>query len=90
MKLPKNELKDFLNEKYDLYNNLKFIETDPITIPHLFSKKEDIEIAGFLTATIAWGQRVTIINNAKKMMKHMGSSPHDFIMTARKGSETLQ
>lgn len=83
MKLPKNELKDFLNEKYDLYNNLKFIETDPITIPHLFSKKEDIEIAGFLTATIAWGQRVTIINNAKKMMKHMGSSPHDFIMTAK-------
>lgn len=83
MKLTKNELKDFLDEKYDQYNNLKFIETDPITIPHLFSKKEDIEIAGFLTATIAWGQRVTIINNATKMMKLMGSSPHDFIIQAK-------
>jgi uncharacterized protein (TIGR02757 family) len=76
-------LKEFLNEKHDLYNNLKFIETDPITIPHLFTNKEDIEIAGFLTATIAWGQRITIINNARKMMKIMGNSPHDFIMTAR-------
>lgn len=83
MKLSKAELTDFLNEKYDLYNNLKFIETDPITIPHLFTKKEDIEIAGFLTATIAWGQRVTIINNATKMVKIMGDSPHDFIMTAK-------
>ncbi len=83
MKLSKAELKEFLNEKYDLYNNLKFIETDPITIPHLFTKKEDIEIAGFLTATIAWGQRVTIINNATKMMRIMGSNPHDFIMTAK-------
>jgi uncharacterized protein (TIGR02757 family) len=81
--LNKTELKDFLNEKYDLYNNLKFIETDPITIPHLFTNKEDIEIAGFLTATIAWGQRITIINNARKMMKIMGNNPHDFIMTAK-------
>lgn len=83
MKLGKNELKDFLNEKYDLYNNSKFIETDPITIPHLFSQKEDIEIAGFLTATIAWGQRVTIINNATKLMKLMGSTPYDFVMHAK-------
>ncbi|MFN8297417.1 MAG: TIGR02757 family protein [Chitinophagales bacterium] len=81
--ISKQELKDFLNEKYDLYNNLKFIETDPIQIPHLFTQKEDIEIAGFLTATIAWGQRVTIINNATKMMKLMGSSPHDFVMSAK-------
>lgn len=83
MKLAKNELKDFLNEKYDLYNNLKFIETDPITIPHLFSRKEDIEIAGFLTATIAWGQRVTIINNATRLMNLMGSAPYDFVMSAK-------
>lgn len=79
--LSENELNDFLNEKYDLYNNLKFIETDPITIPHLFTSKEDIEIAGFLTATIAWGQRITIIKNASKMMKLMGSSPYDFVMS---------
>ena len=83
MKLSKTELSDFLNEKYYLYNSLKFIETDPITIPHLFTRKEDIEIAGFLTATIAWGQRVTIINNATKMIKLMGSNPHDFIMSAK-------
>lgn len=81
--LSKAELKGFLNEKYDLYNNLKFIETDPIAIPHLFTQKEDREIAGFLTATIAWGQRVTILNNATKMMKLMGTNPYDFIMTAK-------
>lgn len=83
MNLSKNELNEFLNEKYNLYNNLKFIETDPIQIPHLFTTKEDIEIAGFLTATIAWGQRVTIINNATRMMKLMGSSPYDFLMRAK-------
>jgi uncharacterized protein (TIGR02757 family) len=77
------ELKDFLNEKADLYNKPDFIESDPISIPHLFTKKEDIEIAGFLAATIAWGQRVTIINNANKLMKLMGHSPHDFIMSAK-------
>lgn len=83
MKLIQAEIVDFLNEKYDLYNNPSFIETDPITIPHLFTKKEDIEIAGFLTATIAWGQRITIIKNATKLMKLMGSSPYDFVMTAK-------
>ena len=60
------ELKAFLNEKVILYNNPDFIDTDPIQIPHLFTQKEDIEIAGFLSATIAWGNRKMIINNAKK------------------------
>ena len=82
MILLKSELKDFLEEKYDKYNRPDFIESDPISIPHQFSKKEDIEIAGFLAATIAWGQRVTIINNANKMMKMMGNNPHDFILSA--------
>jgi len=77
------DLKDFLEEKYDKYNRLDFIESDPVSIPHQFSKKEDIEIAGFLAATIAWGQRVTIINNANKMMKLMGNNPHDFVMSAK-------
>lgn len=75
-----SELKSFLDEKVDLYNNPKFIESDPIQIPHQFSIKEDIEIAGFLTATIAWGNRKMIINNAKKMMTLMGNSPYDFVM----------
>jgi uncharacterized protein (TIGR02757 family) len=75
-----NELKSFLDEKVVLYNNSKFIESDPIQIPHLFSTKEDIEIAAFLTATIAWGNRKMIISNAKKMMDLMGNSPYDFVM----------
>ena len=83
MKIPASELKDFLEEKYIKYNRLNFIESDPVSIPHQFTKKEDIEIAGFLAATIAWGQRVTIINNANKMMKLMGNSPHDFVMSAK-------
>lgn len=75
------ELKSFLDEKVLLYNNPDFIETDPIQIPHLFTLKENIETAGFLTATIAWGNRKMIINNSKKMMELMGNSPHDFIMS---------
>lgn len=76
----KTELKSFLDEKVDLYNNPNFIESDPIQIPHAFSLKEDIEIAGFLSATIAWGNRKMIINNSKKMMDLMGNSPYDFVM----------
>ncbi|QNK77670.1 TIGR02757 family protein [Winogradskyella undariae] len=79
MKLKKSELKDFLNEKVDLYNHPKFIESDPVQIPHQFSKKEDIEIAGFLSATIAWGNRKSIINNANKMMELLDHSPFQFI-----------
>ncbi len=75
-----NELKTFLDEKVDLYNNPKFIESDPIQIPHQFSLKEDIEITGFLTATIAWGNRKMIISNATKMMNLMGNSPYDFVI----------
>jgi len=76
----KSELKSFLDEKVESYNNPNFIESDPIQIPHSFSLKEDIEIAGFLSATIAWGNRKMIINNSKKMMDLMGDSPYDFIM----------
>lgn len=76
-----NELKSFLDEKVALYNNPNFIESDPIQIPHRFSLKEDIEIAGFLSATIAWGNRTMIIKNASKMMDLMGNSPYDFVMT---------
>lgn len=75
-----NELKAFLDEKVALYNNPNFIESDPIQIPHQFLLKEDIEIAAFLTATIAWGNRKMIITNAKKMMDLMGNSPFDFVM----------
>src|SRR3989304_4134297 len=76
--MTKQELYEFLEEKHERYNRPEFIENDPISIPHLFNKKEDIEIAGFLTAVIAWGQRTTIINNAKKLMKWMDYNPFDF------------
>jgi len=78
--LKNTELIDFLNSKVEQYNNPRFIESDPIQIPHLFSKKEDIEISGFLTATIAWGNRKSIIKNAKRMMQMLDNSPHDFIL----------
>ena len=74
-------LKEFLDEKADLYNNPNFIERDPIQIPHSFSLKEDIEIAGFLSATIAWGNRKSIIQNGKKMMDLLGNSPYEFVMS---------
>ena len=64
-----SELKVFLDEKHLEYNQKKFIESDPIQIPHTFSKKEDIEISSFLTATIAWGQRKTIIKNSLNTIK---------------------
>jgi uncharacterized protein (TIGR02757 family) len=76
----KKELKEFLDEKVIQYNRTDFIETDPIQIPHLFSAKEDIEISGFLIATIAWGNRKSIINNGTKLMRIMGDAPYDFIM----------
>ena len=74
------ELKEFLDEKVHQYNTLDFIETDPVQIPHRYTLKEDQEIAGFLAATIAWGNRKMIINNADKMMDLMGNSPYDFVM----------
>ena len=83
MKLKKSELKEFLDEKVELYNRPSFIELDPISIPHRYSKKEDIEISGFLAATIAWGNRTMIIRNANRMMAYMDDSPCDFVLHHR-------
>lgn len=74
------ELKDFLDEKVELYNTFDFIELDPISIPHQYSKKQDIEIAGFFAATLAWGQRVTVINKCKELLRMMDNAPHDFLL----------
>ncbi len=79
-----SEIKELLDEKYFQFNNTSFIETDPISIPHKFSKKEDIEIASLLVATIAWGQRTSIINNGNKLMRLMNDEPHDFILNFTK------
>lgn len=72
-------LKDFLDEKYTKFNTQDFIPDDPIQIPHQFSKQEDIEISGLFAAVIAWGNRKSIIKNAKSLMERMDHSPHDFI-----------
>lgn len=76
----KKELKEFLEAKVVAYNTPLFIELDPIQIPHRFSLKEDIEITGFLIATIAWGNRKSIINNGERLLHIMGENPYDFIM----------
>lgn len=75
------DIKGFLDEKFYQYNTFDFIESDPIQIPHQFQLKEDIEISGFLSATIAWGNRKMIIKNAQLMMELMGNSPYDFVMS---------
>lgn len=78
--MTKAELKEFLDAKVLEYNHPKFLEDDPIQIPHQFTGKEDIEISAFLTATIAWGNRKSIINNASKLMGLMGNTPYDFVI----------
>lgn len=89
--MTQKQLKEFLDEKVVLYNNPKFIESDPIQIPHTFSKKADIEIAAFLTATISWGNRTMIIKNAFKMMELLDNSPYDFVLNHQeKDLENLQ
>ena len=80
--LTNSELKDFLDEKSFQYNQKSFIDSDPIQVPHKFKKKQDIEISSFLTSTIAWGQRKTIIKNSFKMMEILDNSPYDFILNA--------
>jgi uncharacterized protein (TIGR02757 family) len=78
--LTTSELKEFLDYKVYQFNRPEFIELDPISIPHRFSLKEDIEIAAFLTATISWGNRKAILGAADKMIQLMGESPYDFIL----------
>lgn len=78
--MTRTELKEFLDYKVEQYNTPQFIETDPVQIPHLFSKKEDIEISGFLTATISWGNRKSILKNANLLIDLLDRAPYDFVM----------
>lgn len=70
----------FLNRKVEEYNRVDFIQADPISIPHSFSKKQDIEIAGFFAAIFAWGNRTIIINKCRELLKRMDNAPYDFIV----------
>lgn len=76
------EIKDFLEEKTEQYNQPKFIESDPIQVPRKFSVKEDIEISAFLTAIVSWGNRTSIIKNAFRLMQLMECRPFEFITDA--------
>lgn len=73
-----DSLKAFFDKKVAVYNQVSFIKDDPICIPHLFSKKQDIEIAGFFASIFAWGNRTTIIQKSKELMQLMGNAPHQF------------
>jgi uncharacterized protein (TIGR02757 family) len=80
--IPASEIKDFLEEKYLQYNNPSFIISDPISIPHSFTNRNDREISGFLTATIAWGRRDLILRSSHMMLDLMDNAPYEFIMSA--------
>ncbi len=75
------ELKSFLDEKASAYENFQFLEKDPVSIPHQFNKKEDIEIAGFLVATISWGKRISILKSGNRMMQLMENDPYNFVIS---------
>ncbi|WP_412468433.1 TIGR02757 family protein [Pedobacter sp. KLB.chiD] len=74
------ELKNFLDSKVEQYNSPNFIADDPVCIPHLFEKRQDIEIAGFFAAVLAWGQRKTIISKCRELLNRMDNAPHDFVL----------
>lgn len=75
-------ISDFLEEQYLKYNNPSFIVDDPVSIPHRFTNRQDIEISGLLTAIISWGKRSMILKSAGDLMSRLGGSPYDFIMSA--------
>ena len=76
----KDEIHKLLDQKVKQYNHIEFIGKDPICIPHLFTKKQDIEIAGFFAAIFAWGNRTTIINKSKELLERMDNAPYAFCM----------
>ncbi|HET6994006.1 MAG TPA: TIGR02757 family protein [Chitinophagaceae bacterium] len=78
--MDKENLKKFLDEKVDQYNQPFFIKDDPISVPHLFSKQQDIEIAGFFAAVFAWGNRTTIIQKSKELVQFMEMQPYEFCL----------
>ena len=78
--LSERELKTFLNKKVAQFNTVSFIKRDPISIPHKFTEKKDIEILGFFAATLAWGQRKTIIAKCNDLIERMEGKPYDFVM----------
>jgi uncharacterized protein (TIGR02757 family) len=79
-----NDIKEYLDEAVDLYNRKAYLDHDPLAIPHTFSKKEDQEISAYFAATIAWGNRVSIVKDAWRIMDIMDRAPYEFVMNASK------
>lgn len=77
------ELKEYLDFKANQYEHPSFLESDPLKLVHLFTKKEDCEIIGFLVATIAWGNRKSIISSAERLIEIMKNEPYHFVMNYR-------
>jgi uncharacterized protein (TIGR02757 family) len=73
------EIQAFLEKKVIQYNHTSFIEADPISVPHRYKKKQDIEIAGLFAAIFAWGNRTTIIRKSNELMSYMDDAPYDFV-----------
>ena len=80
--MDKKELKELLENLHNKYNNVDFIENDPISIPHRFSSPKNIEVSGFFAATIAWGNRKAIVKSAMRMLEYMDNQPYDFVLNA--------
>lgn len=80
--LSHEEMYDLLERLHDRYNNADFIEADPISVPHSFSATLDREVAGFMAATIAWGNRQAIVRSSHRMMRYMDNAPADFVLNA--------
>ncbi len=82
MKVCTPELHAFLEGKYNMYNQPGFIVNDPVSVPHLYKSRQDIEIAGFLAATISWGNRISIVANARRLVHTMGGEPYKFLISS--------
>lgn len=80
--MEKEVLKELLDAFYDRYDTADFIENDPVSVPHLFTGREDREIAGFLAATVAWGNRRAIVRSGRRMMELMDGAPYEFMLHA--------
>lgn len=80
MTLNKAIIKELLDSKFNEFHNRSFVDDDPVCIPHQFTRKQDVEIAGFFAATFAWGQRITIINKCRQLLEMMDWAPFDFVM----------
>ncbi len=81
-KVTEEEIRDLLDALWLRYEDASFIEDDPISVPHRFTGRHDREVAGFLAATIAWGNRRMIVRNGRRMMELMGDAPYEFVMEA--------